>query len=207
MGHSAEAWGLARACRLLVLLARVFGQQAGDVHLVCSVFVRPEKEYLLLLEFVVDSGALDQNVQNGVQVFGEGTVFQVVLPVVDVDHPLAAILGDVFVLLLLGLGQILVFVEEFAAVGVLRAVSGFYDADAAAGDITEADVESAADVVEHEVHSLRHFLEAGGVQQAAHVQSERICAAGRQEYVGGFDGPVKQLKLSEDFPVFEGWDI
>eukprot|EP00341_Mesodinium_pulex_P013338 CAMPEP_0116946634 /NCGR_PEP_ID=MMETSP0467-20121206/37118_1 /TAXON_ID=283647 /ORGANISM="Mesodinium pulex, Strain SPMC105" /LENGTH=176 /DNA_ID=CAMNT_0004630481 /DNA_START=1175 /DNA_END=1705 /DNA_ORIENTATION=+ len=172
----------------------------GDVHFVSGVLVRSEEQYFVVVQLVHHILLLVHDVDDGVLLLQKRVFVEIVESVIGVDHTLGAAFGDVFVFESLGVGQILDFVEQLVSVGVLVDFVALYDADAAPGDVPEADVESSETVVEHELDSIGYLFVPSFVEEFGEVKSERIGTAGGLLDVGRANGPVELLHFEIHFP-------
>ena len=181
--------------------ARVLG---GPVDEAGRVLVGAHEEDLGLL-VQVDDGVLDagaaggqEQVEDGVDVLLERDGRLVLVLGVEEDDALAAALGDVLVLALLGVGQVVVLVENGARVdGPGLLVAALDDADAAAGDVAEAEVEAAELGAHHHEHAeerLRVLVR--GQEAGVHAEADGHLGGGVE--VGLEDVGVEGDELEHD---------
>lgn len=183
------------------------GMSGSPVDKLSSVLVRSHEEDLLLA-VEIDNGVLDtragrreEQVHDRVDVLLERNGHLVLVLVVEEDDTLAATFGDVLVLLLLGVGQVVVLVEERTGVdGVGLATPRLHDTDATTGNVSEAQVEASelgADDQEHAVQGLSVL----GFREEAGVETEGKGDLGRGVEVGLQDGLVEDAESGHDHGV------
>ena len=144
VGDAAHRLRLARGEGLPELVAALPGPQGRPLHEVGRALVGAEEEDDVLAVVVEDGGVREHQVEQAVDVLLEGGHGLVLEAPAEEDRALRAAVGQVLVLALLGRGQAVVLVEdEVGVVEVVLVVGGADDADAAPGDVPEADVEAA----------------------------------------------------------------
>ena len=152
----------------------------GPVDQVSGVLVGPHEQDLFLA-VEVDDGVLDAGADGGkkeikdtVDVLFKRNGSLVLVMGVEKDDTLGTSLGDVFVLALLGVGKVVILVEEGAGIdGICLMVTALDDPDATARDVTEAQVEASefgSNDEEHTIQWLRVLMLGQEVRFQAETQ-------------------------------------
>lgn len=176
----------------------------GPVDQVGSVLVRAHEENLILsveihnwiLDTRADGG--QEKIEDTVDVLLKGNTSLVLVVYIQENDTLGSTLRNVLVLALLGVGKVVVLIEHGAsvdAVGLL--VTALHDTDTSAGDVSEAEMESAelgADHKEHAIETLGVLM----LRQEVGVESEAQGHLGRGEEVGLEDGGVENTEGGHD---------
>ena len=198
---------LAREERLPPGGATALSMSRGPVNQLGRVLIRAHEQDLVLA-VQVDDGILDtraggrqEQIQDTVDVLFEGHAGLVLVVDVQQDNTLGTAFGDILVLALLRVGQVVVLIEQrtgIDAIGFL--VATLDDPNTASRDVPEAQMETAelgADDEEHTIERLGVLV----LGQKVRVESEAQRDLGGGEEVGLEDGGVEDAESRHDHLV------
>ena len=207
MWNTTQLGGLAREERLPPGCATVLSVSRSPVNQLGRVLVRTHEQDFVLAVQVYDgildtrAGGRQEQIQDTVDVLFEGHAGLVLVVDVQQDNTLGTAFGDILVLALLRVGQVVVLIEQrtgIDAVGFL--VATLDDTNTASRDVAEAQVETAelgADDEEHAIERLGVLV----LGQKVRVESEAQRDLGGSEEVGLEDGGVKDAEGRHDHLV------
>ena len=206
VGDTAEGGALTGGEGLPLLVAAGLGVHGGNGgEGAGGVLIRAEEEDLGGLHGAGDAlGVGYDEVAEGVNVLQEGALLVIGGGGLDEDGALAAALGDVLVLHVLGIREVIVLGEEVDAVAVVGILAGGDDhADAAAGNVGEADVEANELRANNKVDAIGeagvvHLADEGGVEAVGDGSLVGL------EKVGAEDGKVEGDERPEDLAFLLG---